>query len=103
MNTGSGGGLNGEPTIRRHDGEHRYELLVGDDLAAYVSLHGTGTTVELPHTYTTPAFRGRGFAAQVVHFALEDLSARGQTVVPSCWFVAEYIEAHPEFQHLLGE
>ncbi len=40
-------------------------------------------------------------ATQVVNFALDDLSERGQAVVPTCWFVAEYIEAHPEFQHLL--
>lgn len=95
------GGLDGEVTIRRNDHEHRYELLVGDELGAYVSMHGERGTVELPHTYTMPAFRGRGLAAQVVNFALDDLSARGQAVVPTCWFVAEYIEAHPEFQHLL--
>lgn len=91
----------GDTVIRRNDIEHRYELLVGDELAAYVEMHGAAGTVELPHTYTMPAFRGRGLAAQVVNFALDDLSARGQAVVPTCWFVAEYIEAHPEFQHLL--
>lgn len=104
MNTGAGGGLDGEMDIRRNDIEHRYELLVGEQLAAYVEMRAAGAvgTVELPHTYTMPTFRGRGLAAQVVNFALDDLSARGQIVIPTCWFVAEYIEAHPEFHHLLS-
>lgn len=92
----------GDVVIRRNDIEHRFELLVGDELAAYVEMSGGHGTTELPHTYTMPAFRGRGLAAQVVNFALDDLSARGQIVLPTCWFVAEYIEAHPEFQHLLS-
>ena len=95
-------GPGNEPNIRRNEAEHRYELLVDDELAAYVEMRGERGTVELPHTYTLPAFRGRGLAAQVVNFALDDLSARGQIVVPTCWFVAEYIEAHPEFHHLLA-
>lgn len=94
--------MRGSVIVRRDDAQGRYELLIDEQLAAYVELHRDGTTVVLPHTYTLPSFRGRGLAAQVVRAALDDLAAQGATVVPACWFVAEFIDANPEYRHLLG-
>ena len=85
----------------------RYELAVDGVLAAYVEAGAVGRSaagaavVELPHTFTVPAYRGRGLAAQVVQFALDHLAAQGAVVVPSCWFVAEFIDANPQYRHLL--
>lgn len=81
----------------------RFELHVDGQLAAYADTrhHGDGV-VEMPHTYTLPPFRGRGLAAQLVRAALDSLAANGHRVHPTCWFVAEFIDANPQYGHLLA-
>jgi predicted GNAT family acetyltransferase len=59
-------------------------------------------TVEFASTYTPPALRGRGIAARIVRQALQWADSRGLRVVPSCWFVAEYIERDPQWKRLLA-
>ncbi len=89
-----------EVEIRR--GEYRYELFVGGRLASHVELRRTGDRVVMPHTFTQPSFRGHGLAERVVRAALDDLVAANERVVPSCWFVAEVIETHPEYRVLVA-
>ena len=80
----------------------RFELRVDGELAAYADTrrHDEGV-VEMPHTYTVPSFRGRGLAAHVVRAALDSLAADGQRVLPTCWFVAEFIDTNPQYADLV--
>ncbi|HAP76216.1 MAG TPA: N-acetyltransferase [Acidimicrobiaceae bacterium] len=81
----------------------RFELRVNGELAAYADTrHLSDGVVEMPHTYTLPSFRGQGLAAQVVRAALDNLAADGHQVLPTCWFVAEFIDANPQYGHLLA-
>lgn len=89
--------------IRKRDDIGRYELLVDGTVASYADYHDDGSRVTFPHTLTDPAFRGRGLAAQVVRAALDDVRAAGKTVVPACWFVAQYIDEHPDQHDLLAQ
>jgi predicted GNAT family acetyltransferase len=59
-------------------------------------------TVEFVRTFTAPAVRGRGIGARIVEHALRWADAQGYRVVPSCWFVAEYVERHPQWRRLLA-
>jgi predicted GNAT family acetyltransferase len=59
-------------------------------------------TVDFVSTYTPPELRGRGIAARVVKRALEWAEAEGLKVVPSCWFVAEYVEREPAWERVLA-
>ncbi|MFZ4720035.1 MAG: GNAT family N-acetyltransferase [Ilumatobacteraceae bacterium] len=88
--------------LRKDDQAQRYELLVDGRLASYTEWFDDGDRVVMPHTVTIPAFRGQGLAAQVVRFALDDLATRATLVVPACWFVADFIEQHPEYQALVA-
>ena len=89
--------------IHRNDANGRYELHLDGQLASYADFHREGSTVVMPHTVTLPAYRGQGLAAQVVRAALDDFLADDavERVVPTCWFVAEMIEAHEEYRPLL--
>jgi predicted GNAT family acetyltransferase len=58
--------------------------------------------VELTSTYTPPALRGRGIAARLVRAALQWADREGLRVVPTCWFVAEYVERDPQWKRLLA-
>jgi predicted GNAT family acetyltransferase len=76
----------------------RYELHLGGRLASYTEYERHGDVVVMPHTYTMPEFRDRGLADVVVQSALDGLVADGTKIVPLCWFVAEFIDAHPEYR-----
>ena len=69
--------------------------------AAYITYRELdGHLLELDHTYVPREFRGTGIASQLTVRALEHARERGWRVVPSCPFVAAYIERHPEYRDL---
>jgi uncharacterized protein len=97
-------GLNGPVTTRlEHDpAAHQYRLVRDGEtlsLADYRPLDD-GVTLVFHHTLTTPRQRGNGFAADLVGQALDDVRAGGHKVVPTCWFVAEFMQLHPEYDDL---
>ncbi len=82
---------------------NRYEIFADARLAGYADYVVRGDRVELPHTVIEPALRGRGLAAVLVRHALDDVRATGRTVVPSCWYVADFIAEHPDYTDLLAD
>jgi predicted GNAT family acetyltransferase len=81
----------------------RYEWVVDGQVVGIVDYRRDGDRIDLHHTHTAPAHRGQGIAAQLVGGVLVDVRARGLHVVPSCWYVANYIDAHPEQRDLLAQ
>ena len=80
----------------------RYELCVDDEpvgIADYVVRDGR---VVLSHTEILPTHRGRGLAARLVRYALDDVRRSGRPVVASCWYVADFIDEHPEYRDLVA-
>lgn len=88
--------------VRRNEALSRYELLVDGDVVGIADYRESPDRVVLPHTVVNPSMRGRGLAEVLVRGALDDLRGGGRTVVPSCWYVAEFIEGHPEYQDMLA-
>lgn len=87
----------------RHVPEHnRYELLVDGQLSGVVEYTGQGDRLVFRHTEVSIGRRGQGLGAVLVRAALEDVRRNGRTVVPHCWYVAEFIELNPEFADLLA-
>jgi uncharacterized protein len=80
----------------------RYEVMVEGLVVGICEYVVTDEAVVLPHTMIYPSMRARGLAVRLVRHALDDLASRGLRVVPTCWFVAEFIEANPEFQPLVA-
>jgi predicted GNAT family acetyltransferase len=85
-----------------HDPHGRQYRLVRDgevlSLADYRPLDDT--TLVFHHTLTPPRHRGNGYAADLIGRALDDVRASGRKVVPTCWFVEEFIGLHPEYADL---
>jgi predicted GNAT family acetyltransferase len=89
--------------VRRNDERSRYELVVDDRVVGIADYELVdGSTMELPHTETDAHQRGRGLGAILVRGVLDDARERGVTVIPTCWYVREYIEQHPEEADLLA-
>jgi uncharacterized protein len=90
------------PTVVHQPDQDRYELVADGEVLAVADYRDDGSTVVMHHTYTEPRHRGNGYAAVLVEGALDDLRARGRTIVPTCWFVAEFVDAHPEYRDLVA-
>jgi len=75
----------------------RYELRRGDELLSVLDYRDNGHTIALTRAFTSPQHRGHGWAAVVTERAIAEIEAAGdRTVLPVCWYVADWFAAHPE-------
>ncbi len=58
-------------------------------------------TIEFFHTYTSPEARGTGVGAAVVERGLEWAKSNSYVVIPSCSYVATFMEKNSQYQSLL--
>lgn len=89
--------------VRNVSDRSRYELLVDGQLAGIADYRVVADTVVFPHTEIDHSRRGQGLGAQLVQGALDDVRPSGRRVVPSCWYVAQFIDEHPEYRDLLDQ
>lgn len=82
--------------VRDNPEKSRYELVIDGRVVGVADYWIRGDTVVFPHTEITPPLRGRGLGEELVAAALHDVGKSGRKVELLCWFVAEYLEAHPE-------
>ena len=82
---------------------HRYTLKIDDQLACILDYAINGKVIALTRTYTLPPYRGHGYAAELVEFAVNDIEATtSRRIVSSCWYVGLWFDEHPERVDLLG-
>ncbi|MGB3731603.1 MAG: GNAT family N-acetyltransferase [Microbacterium sp.] len=82
----------------------RFALRRDGVLVSVLDYRDDGRTVALTRAFTIPAFRGQGYAAQVVEGAVADIEARGDRNVDAvCWYVGDWFEAHADKKFLLRE
>jgi hypothetical protein len=86
--------------VRDNAGKSRYELLEDGKLLGVADYRPMGDKLAFPHTEIVPGRRKQGLGAQLVQGALDDVRRKGAKVVPMCWFVAEFLEEHPEYADL---
>ena len=48
---------------------------------------------------TDPNFRGRGLAAEIVRFALDETRKEGLKIGTSCSYVEKFVAEHPEYRN----
>jgi uncharacterized protein len=89
--------------VRQSATRSRYEITLDGRLVGFADYRAHGDIVVFPHTEVEPSMRNQGLGAGLVRGALDDVRARGGTVVALCWYVAEFIDQHPEYADLLTE
>lgn len=89
-------------TVTHNQAEHRFEALVEGQLSV-AEYQLNGGRMVFTHTEVPARLRGRGIANQLAHAALEYAREQNLAVVPLCWFIAEYIQRHPEYQPLRAQ
>jgi len=88
--------------VRRNDEKSRYELFVDDRVVGIADFRIEGRAVIFPHTQIDEALRGQGLGAILVGAALDDVRSTGRSVLALCWYVARFIDEHPEYNDLLA-
>jgi predicted GNAT family acetyltransferase len=89
-------------TVKDNAGENRYEAtLASGQLAGFAAYELHGGLVVFTHTEVDDAVEGQGVGSALARGALADVEERELKVRPLCPFIKEYIERHPEFQHLV--
>jgi predicted GNAT family acetyltransferase len=80
---------------------HRFvvRLPAGEAVLSY-ELAGPGV-LDVSSTYVPPPERGRGVAARLVRAAVAHAREEHLKIVPSCWYVRRWLDAHPEEQDLV--
>ena len=88
--------LEHEPDARR------YTLRIDGELASVVDYAINGKSISFHRTYTSPDQRGKGLAAEIVEFAVNDVATSTDFhIVPMCWYVGEWFDQHPDRAGLL--
>ena len=86
-----------------HDEEgHRYLLRSDGEHVGLIDYRPNGDVLHMHHTEIRPDARGGGLGAVLVRGALDDVREHGKQVVPSCWYVREFIDANPDYRDLLA-
>ena len=88
--------------VRENAEQQRYEISIEDTRVGFAEYRRVGDTVVFPHTEIDSALRGRGLGAQLVREALDDVRSKGLQVEPRCWFVAQFVDEHPEYRDLVA-
>jgi predicted GNAT family acetyltransferase len=57
----------------------------------------------LPHTVVLTVFEGRGVGSALARAVLGRARAEGRKVIPTCPFIAAYIQKHPEWHDIVHE
>ncbi|CAB3900608.1 hypothetical protein LMG26854_05482 [Achromobacter aegrifaciens] len=79
----------------------RYTATV-DGVLCVLDYQLQGSTMAITHTGVPSQVGGRGIAAALTKYALDDARARGWKVRPLCSYADTYIRRHPEYSDLLA-
>jgi predicted GNAT family acetyltransferase len=91
-----------EHLVRDNTDEQRFELVAGGVVGAFATYRAHDGVVRILHTETAHELRGRGLAGELARQTLDQIRERGDRVIPSCPFFANYIAEHPEYRDLVA-
>lgn len=81
---------------------NQFEIAVNGERATLVYQLTPGV-IDLQHTSVPDDLRGKGFANELAHAALEYARGAKLKVIPTCPFVRTYLRRHPDYADLVLE
>lgn len=82
--------------------KYRFEVVSGSQVSKLEYRLGR-YTLDLVHTEVPEQLTDQGIGSSLVEAALNHARANGLKVIPSCPFVAAYLERHPEWEDIVVE
>lgn len=89
-------------TVTNNAAASRFEIERNGEVVGHLDYRTVGNTVDLTHAETDDSVRGQGLGGVLVQGALDRIKVDKMTVIPTCPFVATWIERHGEYQELLA-
>ncbi len=87
----------------QHDEDgNRYVLRSSGETVGLIEYRRDGDVLDLLHTEVLPAGQGKGIGTALVRQVLDDVRAHGNQIVPSCPFVARFVEEHADYVDLVA-
>lgn len=89
----------------QHQPLQRQFIVVVNQQTAHLKYHvcADEKILDYYHTYVPPALRGQNIGQKIVKFALDYAKENHLTVIPTCPFIRQYIEQHPEYKPLVHQ
>jgi hypothetical protein len=92
-----------ENPVTNNKRRQRFELLLGEDKAAFIDYTEAGEGVlALTHAEVPEEVEGRGIGNRLVKGTFEIIQTEGLKIIPACPFIAAYLRRHPEHQSLVA-
>jgi uncharacterized protein len=91
-----------ELAVRDVPDENKYEIREGDRMLGIAVYRRRGDVTDFLHTEVDQDSGRSKVGSTLVQAALDDVRARGGTVVASCPFVRGWIERHQQYADLLA-
>lgn len=91
-------------TVQNAPDRSRYEARIGGVLAGFSQYRLADDRITFVHTEVDTKFEGKGVGSAIARYALDDVRSRGGlTVIPSCPFIAAWLDKHPGYQSLVQQ
>lgn len=84
------------------DAADRYVLRSSGEDVGLVTYRRDGDVLTLLHTEVLPQGQGQGLGTVLVRQVLDAIRADGGRIVPSCPFVARFVDEHAEYADLVA-
>ncbi|HSW54028.1 MAG TPA: GNAT family N-acetyltransferase [Ignavibacteriaceae bacterium] len=84
-----------------HEKENERFVIYTEGNEVYVEYKMRNNKVDLNHTFTHSALRGKGLAAHVVRAALEFAKENNLKVIPTCSYVRAFLAKNDKYKELL--
>jgi len=84
------------PQISHEPERKQYTLTLDGSEIGYAKYTDTPTQRVFTHTVVQPEFGGRGFATNLIDFAVADARSDDRRIVGECPMVAHWLTKHPE-------
>ena len=86
-----------------HEKENERFVIYVEGNEVYVEYTMRNNSIDLHHTYTHPALRGKGLAALVVKAAFEFAKENNLKVIPTCSYVQAFVSKNNKYRELISQ
>lgn len=87
-------------TLTDNTQAQRFELVKDGIVVGIAEYKISANTVTMTHTEVPDEYEGKGYGSELARLALDSLRDKQMKVIPSCQFIARFIQKHQEYADL---